>query len=342
MKWLLRPALGVKVAILVVAALFYGASGYIYFEQPLKPELSWQDGMWWSLVTMATVGYGDYFPVSAGGRYLVAAPIILLGLSFLALAMSNFASFFIRADALNRKGLSMFRLQKHVIVINHPSTDVVARVAHELRAQLSPRPPIVLIDESLPELPPALADDDIHFVRGSVIQASTYERACLAAATRVIVLAQDPQQRSSDAATTAACLTVKSLRRDVHLVAECVDGASEEVLARTGCDSVVCVASLAPGILAHETTDPGVAAVLHELTAWSERVNSIYVVPLALRSTAATVADLRRWGESRSATLLGVRRGERVDLNPAGDRPLVSGDAAVVLCRSRPEAIEIG
>ena len=55
------------------------------------------DALWWSFVTMATVGYGDYYPTTPGGRFLAAAlmtaGIVLFGtftaLPRLALASEN-------------------------------------------------------------------------------------------------------------------------------------------------------------------------------------------------------------------------------------------------------------
>ncbi|MDX8413063.1 MAG: ion transporter [Mariprofundales bacterium] len=43
------------------------------------------EGAWWSLVTMSTVGYGDLYPVSLGGR-LIAVVVILAGITMFAMA----------------------------------------------------------------------------------------------------------------------------------------------------------------------------------------------------------------------------------------------------------------
>lgn len=52
---------------------------------------SFGDAVWWSLVTMATVGYGDYVPVTANGR-IVAVGLMVVGISLLGLVGASVAS----------------------------------------------------------------------------------------------------------------------------------------------------------------------------------------------------------------------------------------------------------
>ena len=55
-------------------------------------------GLWFSIVTVTTVGYGDTFPVSAGGR-VVAAFLMVIGIGFLGLATAAIAGHFVNEDA---------------------------------------------------------------------------------------------------------------------------------------------------------------------------------------------------------------------------------------------------
>lgn len=61
----------------------------------VEPEIdSLVDGLWWSLVTATTVGYGDISPQSGLGR-LVAAVLMVVGIGAIGLLTATFATYFI-------------------------------------------------------------------------------------------------------------------------------------------------------------------------------------------------------------------------------------------------------
>jgi voltage-gated potassium channel len=65
-----------QVASLVCATIFAGAYSISLMEKENFGDFS--DALWWSLVTVSTVGYGDYYPKTMEGR-MVAAPLIAVG-----------------------------------------------------------------------------------------------------------------------------------------------------------------------------------------------------------------------------------------------------------------------
>lgn len=55
------------------------------------------DALWWSIVTCTTVGYGDHFPVTTGGR-VVAGVLMLVGIAGLSVLTASIAALFVKED----------------------------------------------------------------------------------------------------------------------------------------------------------------------------------------------------------------------------------------------------
>jgi voltage-gated potassium channel len=56
-----------------------------------------EDAIWWSIVTMTTVGYGDHYPVTGGGR-LVAAMVIFAGIGLIGIWAGIATSWFLESS----------------------------------------------------------------------------------------------------------------------------------------------------------------------------------------------------------------------------------------------------
>ena len=68
--------------ILLALIFFIGIFGYLFYAS--EPEVeTFGDGIWWALVTITTVGYGDITPLTTLGR-VVAGLLMLLGLGLIA------------------------------------------------------------------------------------------------------------------------------------------------------------------------------------------------------------------------------------------------------------------
>jgi len=55
------------------------------------------DGIWWSIVTLGTVGYGDIVPHTAWGRVL-GSVVIVCGVTFIAFLTATVTSLFVAVD----------------------------------------------------------------------------------------------------------------------------------------------------------------------------------------------------------------------------------------------------
>ncbi len=64
-------------------------------------EKSFSDSLWWALVTVTTVGYGDIVPVSLFGKWL-AVLLMLVGISTIGMLTSAFTNFFVKDNPVEQ------------------------------------------------------------------------------------------------------------------------------------------------------------------------------------------------------------------------------------------------
>jgi voltage-gated potassium channel len=97
----------VVIAATVVASVEGGEGASIH---------SFADALWWAVVTVTTVGYGDMVPVTLVGR-AVAFILMLGGIAFFSGVTANLASFLIKSHDTEKKAMS--QLVKEVEGLRH-------------------------------------------------------------------------------------------------------------------------------------------------------------------------------------------------------------------------------
>ena len=80
-------------AVSALIMIYLAGVGIYYFEHEAQPKVfrSMFDGLWWAVATLTTVGYGDSYPITAGGR-LFTFLILIIGLGIIAVPTGMVAS----------------------------------------------------------------------------------------------------------------------------------------------------------------------------------------------------------------------------------------------------------
>ena len=81
-----------RIAVIWIAVVVISALGMYLAEFGENPNVkSFWDALWWAVVTITTVGYGDVSPATAEGR-LAAGVLMVLGIAFFSFLTATFTS----------------------------------------------------------------------------------------------------------------------------------------------------------------------------------------------------------------------------------------------------------
>jgi voltage-gated potassium channel len=227
------------------------------------------DGIWWALVTLTTVGFGDISPDSALGR-VVGGVLMVTGMFILALFAGIVGRTLVNTVMNIRE--EQFRMGgyiNHVVICGY---DPGARLLLDsVQAEIDPEETPVMIfapGDRPEEVPPSFI-----WVSGDPTKESELDKVRLTHAAAVILVGRRslaPQQ--ADASTILTAFTIRSyLRRQpldqkrtrpLYMVAEVLDGENVEHARTAGADEVIESNRLGFSLLTHAVTMPGTAAIL--------------------------------------------------------------------------------
>ncbi|MEZ4526392.1 MAG: ion channel [Desulfobacterales bacterium] len=317
-----------QVFLTVCLVTMAGSAGFVYFE---KKEFS--DALWWSVVTLTTVGYGDIYPVTAGGR-LVAAAVMILGIGFLGVLTAGIASIFIENRLMENRGMKAVHVSDHFVICGWNFRGL--RIVEELRADSKCRGLPIVIIANLAEKP--IDDPDLFFIRGEVntenLKKANIEKA------RVAILLSDDQldAYSRDAKTILAALTIESMNTGVYTCVELMDEKNVEYCKRAKADEIIVSGELSTNMLVQAALDHGITRMISELV--SKRCGEdIYKVEIPADLKEKTFFEaMCRLKENKGILCMGVEdsSGRKFIANPDKDYVLKSGDQLIVIASQRP------
>lgn len=81
--------------LLTIILIVFCSIAVLQFETAVGSNIkTGEDAFWWAIVTITTVGYGDYYPVTAGGR-VVAAILMGAGVGLIGILSGLLAAWFL-------------------------------------------------------------------------------------------------------------------------------------------------------------------------------------------------------------------------------------------------------
>jgi voltage-gated potassium channel len=329
-------------SVLGVMTVMGGLSSYLV-ESRVNPSInSVFDGMWWALVTVTTVGFGDIAPVTTLGR-IIGGVLMIGGMFSLALFAGIVGSSLVNGIVSIRE--EQFRMSDyvdHVVVCGYDESTRILLEAISREVALEQTRVVVVDDQERPRnLPPAFT-----WVQGDPTKESELDKLRISHASAVVVSgARDMSPQAADARTILTVFTLRSYLqhlgeqvsrrlRPLYVVAEILDSENVDHARAAGADEVIETRKIGFSMIAHAIRHHGTANTVGNVLI-NNAENNFYVgqIPDDHREPVPMGALMRRLRLSDQGVLvLGLRLPDCVEiLNPPRDYPVLPGTMLIYL-----------
>jgi voltage-gated potassium channel len=303
--------LGITTAIICFGAVgLYILDGYY----SAKGASGMLDTIWWALVTITTVGYGDVVPHSILGR-LVGLVIMVSGVVLVSLFTATIASIFVERKIKEGEGLESIKDKNHIIICgwNYNGEKVVEGIlTHDKNVNHS----IVLVNEldkdEVESVQYKYKEREVYFVRGNFVKEDVLARANIFRAKAAIILSDtsSPHAHSlekSDERTIFGAMAIKSMAPKVRICAELVNQENKEYLLRANVDDIIIRGESHGSLLASASLAPGFLTMIKTLIN-NEDDNKLWDIEIPPRYAGRPCKELSQYCKERHGLLIALLR----------------------------------
>lgn len=289
-----------------------------------------QDSFWWTVVTLTTVGYGDFYPKTIPGR-IISLIVMFIGIGVVSIINSSVAQFFVEKRLREEFGMGTdtYKLKNHIILCEwNPRSK---QIVQELRKHdKTKQKPIVLIADI--ERKP-LPDENLFFIKGQVND-ETLNKAKLEDAKTVIILGDDKLDYTSrDAKVILSTLTVESINKKAYTIVEIFNESYIATCKRACADEIILSSNLNCNLIVSAAINHGISEVVSDILNYSQG-SQLYKIPVPKDEINRPFIDvfIRMKQNEQSIVIAIQQHNERkVISNPPADYKLRFNDHLIII-----------
>ncbi|MBW2623928.1 MAG: potassium channel protein [Deltaproteobacteria bacterium] len=301
--------------------LLVGTAGYSIIE-------GWDllDSLYMTLITVATIGYGEIAPLSPLGRIFTIF-IIVFGVGNAAFLVGQLTQVMVEGSL--RRVMGRRKLEKQIKTIkDHYIICGYGRIGRIIAKEISDHHfPLVIIENSH-EIIERVDEDGYLYIMGEATDDDNMIKAGIERARGLISVV------SSDADNVYIVLTARALNKDLFIVTRSSHKKSVNKLERAGADKVISPYQIGARSMAQSILRPAVAdfieSTVHGQGGLNLAMEGILVTPRSkLQNTTLKDSNIRRELDLMVIAIK-MKDGEMV-FNPCASNPIQVGDTLIVV-----------
>jgi len=306
----------------LVALITLGTLGFRLLE-----PLTLLDSLYLTVMTVATVGYGDVHPASPAGRgfatvfMLVSVAVVgfLLSTAIQALVQSEIVA----AYGQRRRHREISKLRNHFIICG--AGRIGSRIIRELQRRDEP---FIVIEHDQQQIANLIEENVLVLVRDATLE-ETLREAGVEHARALAACLPD------DADNVYVVLTARGLNNDLHIVARAIESQAKPKLIRAGANRVIAPIIIGSERMVQALTKPGVADFVESIAAEDLDLDFEEVVVAPASAYAGQKLRDTNIRSDLDVVIVAVRRrGGEMAFNPAGDSHIEAGDMLIAIGRA--------
>ena len=310
--------------ILTASLVLIGTSGYMIIE-------GWpvSDAIYMTIITLATVGYGEVHQVSGVGRIFTIF-LIVAGVGYFMYVVGLLVQFLVEDRIrviLGRRKLDkqIAKLKEHYIICGY------GRIGRVLARYLTERYLNVVIIEKNESRQAAMDEDGVLYLMGEATDESLLLRAGIKDAKGLITAV------ATDADNVFLTLIAKQLNPGLFIVARAIQNTAKRTIQAAGANKVISPYDLGARRMAHAILRPTVIRFLE--LAFTDENTDVQVEEIRVHSTSRLLnVALKDSGirQQLDLIILTIKKADDTMIfNPKADTRIETDDTLVVVGRAK-------
>lgn len=241
------------------------ASAMVYLE-----GMTFWQGIWLTLTTITTVGFGDLSPQTVAGQAATIGLIYICGITLMTFLISDYVDFRIARREKIRTGHWDWNMEEHILIINAPKYNresYFIRLISQIRENSDyAETPIQLLNVDFSDgLPDSLRELGAVHVNGTPSNPADLKRAGAERAKHIVVLARNEYASDSDSFTFDVAHRLNELHACHKTIIECVIDNNRPRMKELGVKSILRPIRSYPEIIVRSMDAPGSEVIIEDM-----------------------------------------------------------------------------